>query len=180
MAKQYLESGYSLPPNRHPGGGHELPMRLIITFAAALTALPASGQAQYYVRGWNTAVIAVPMRPSGLTTSALPALAAPNAPDLTQNGRHAMAGIASYYWQPQTTSSGERFDKGALTAAHRTLPMHTRVKVTHVASGRSVIVRINDRGPFKPGRVVDLSDRAAEILNFKDRGLAQVRLEVVR
>lgn len=89
-----------------------------------------------------------------------------------------MAGIASYYWQDQMTSSGERFDKNALTAAHRSLPMHTRVKVTHLQSGRSVVVRINDRGPFKPGRIIDLSDRAAEILGFKAKGLAQVRLEV--
>ncbi len=77
------------------------------------------------------------------------------------------------------TASGERFDKTALTAAHKTLPMNTRVKVTHVDSGRSVVVRINDRGPFKPGRVVDVSDRAAEVLGFKARGLANVRLEVV-
>ena len=67
-----------------------------------------------------------------------------------------------------------------MTAAHRTLPLNTRVKVTHVENGRSVIVRINDRGPFKPGRIVDLSDRAAEILGFKARGLAQVRMELVR
>ncbi len=90
-----------------------------------------------------------------------------------------MAGIASYYWQGQKTASGEQFDKNALTAAHKTLPMNTRVKVTHVDSGRTVVVRINDRGPFKAGRVVDLSDRAAEILGFKPRGLAQVKLEVV-
>ena len=91
-----------------------------------------------------------------------------------------MQGIASYYWQVQKTASGEQFDKNALTAAHNTLPMNTRVKVTHVESGRSVVVRINDRGPFKPGRVVDLSDRAAEILGFKPKGLAHVKLEVVK
>ena len=78
------------------------------------------------------------------------------------------------------TSSGERFDKRAMTAAHRTLPLGTRVRVTHATSGRSVIVRINDRGPFKPGRVIDLSEAAAEALRMTAVGLAQVRIDVVQ
>jgi rare lipoprotein A len=89
-------------------------------------------------------------------------------------------GLASFYWQEQTTSSGERFDKTALTAAHRTLPMHSRVRVTRLDTGRSVIVRINDRGPFKPGRIIDLSAAAAEALGMKTMGLAEVRLDVIR
>jgi rare lipoprotein A (peptidoglycan hydrolase) len=93
---------------------------------------------------------------------------------------HALEGIASYYWQPQMTASGERFDKSALTAAHRTLPFNTRVKVTHPVSGRSVVVRINDRGPFKAGRVIDLSERAADVLAMKQKGLAHVKLEVLQ
>jgi rare lipoprotein A len=88
-------------------------------------------------------------------------------------------GLASFYWQPQKTASGEQFDRGALTAAHRTLPFNTRVRVTHVTSGRSVVVRINDRGPFKPGRIIDLSDAAADIIGMKAQGLARVRLEVL-
>jgi rare lipoprotein A (peptidoglycan hydrolase) len=93
---------------------------------------------------------------------------------------HALEGIASYYWQPQMTASGERFDKSALTAAHRTLPFNTRVKVTHPVSGRSVVVRINDRGPFKAGRVIDLSERAADVLAMKQKGLVHVKLEVLQ
>jgi rare lipoprotein A len=89
-------------------------------------------------------------------------------------------GIASYYWQEQMTSSGERFDRNAMTAAHKTLPMHTRVRVTRLDTGRSVIVRINDRGPFKAGRIIDLSDAAAEALGMKMMGLAQVKIDVVR
>jgi rare lipoprotein A len=88
-------------------------------------------------------------------------------------------GIASYYWQAKKTASGEPFDRADLTAAHPTLPFHTRVKVTELASGRSVVVRINDRGPFVPGRVIDVSERAAKLLGFDSRGLAQVELEVL-
>jgi rare lipoprotein A len=89
-------------------------------------------------------------------------------------------GIASFYWQEQMTASGERFDKSAMTAAHKTLPMHTRVRVTRLDTGRSVLVRINDRGPFKPGRIIDLSDAAADALGMKAMGLAQVKIDVVR
>jgi len=147
---------------------------------AILVTLPQPAGAQYYERHWNTSVAAAPSPASAIVTGALPAPTTPAGPSLTQSKLHALDGIASYYWQGQMTASGEPFDRNALTAAHRTLPMNTRVKVTHVQSGRSVVVRINDRGPFKPGRVVDLSDRAAEILGFKASGLARVRLEVVR
>lgn len=93
--------------------------------------------------------------------------------------RHDMKGIASYYGSGTRTASGEAFDPNALTAAHRTLPFGTRVRITRVDTGQSVIVRINDRGPFKPGRVIDLSRRAAEDLSMTDKGLTAVKLEVV-
>jgi rare lipoprotein A len=113
-------------------------------------------------------------QPTRVETASLP-------PQKTLIGpAHALTGIASYYWQDQMTSSGERFDKRAMTAAHRTLPLGTRVRVTHVSSGRSVVVRINDRGPFKPGRVIDLSEAAAEQIGMTNQGLAQVRIDVVR
>jgi rare lipoprotein A len=158
-------------------------MQLTLASATALlvlSLLPLPGAAQNYQRHWHTSVVAAPTPAARITTSSLSASLAPAGPPVSQSRPHALAGIASYYWQEQMTSSGERFDRHALTAAHKTLPMHTRVKVTHVENGRSVIVRINDRGPFKPGRIIDVSDRAAEILGFKPRGLAQVRLEVVR
>ena len=89
-------------------------------------------------------------------------------------------GRASFYWQGSQTASGERFDKRELTAAHRTLPFGTRVRVTNLATGRSVTVRINDRGPFVAGRDIDLSRAAAEELGMVGRGVAKVKLTVVQ
>jgi rare lipoprotein A len=89
-------------------------------------------------------------------------------------------GIASYYWQDQMTASGERFNRRAFTAAHKTLPIGSMVRVTHETTGRAVVVRINDRGPFTPGRVIDLSEAAAEQIGMTSRGLARVRLDLVR
>ena len=76
------------------------------------------------------------------------------------------------------TASGEQFNPSELTAAHRTLPFGTRLRVTNVATGQSVTVRVNDRGPFIPGRVVDVSHSAAEVLGMIDRGITKVKLEV--
>ena len=92
---------------------------------------------------------------------------------------HAVDGIASYYWQGHMTASGEAFDKRAMTAAHPTLPFRTMVEVTNLGNGRTARVRINDRGPFKPGRVIDVSEAAADVLGMRARGLASVRLEIV-
>jgi rare lipoprotein A len=94
--------------------------------------------------------------------------------------KHALDGIASYYWQDQKTATGEIFNRRDMTAAHRTLPFGTQVRVTRVDTGASVVVRINDRGPFKPGRVIDLSERAAEDLRMTGRGLVKVTLEVMK
>jgi rare lipoprotein A len=91
-------------------------------------------------------------------------------------------GIASYYgdeYQGRPTASGERFDQAKRTAAHRTLPFDTIVRVTDPATGRSVVVRVNDRGPFVPGRVIDLSRSAAAELGILRRGIAPVTLEVL-
>ena len=101
------------------------------------------------------------------------------AASLTGTG-HTLSGTASYYWQDQKTATGEDFDKMAMTAAHKTLPFGTRVRVTHLGNGRSVIVRINDRGPFKSGRVIDLSYAAAGAIDMRDKGLAPVRLDVLK
>ena len=89
-------------------------------------------------------------------------------------------GLASFYKHGTRTASGERFNAGELTAAHRTLPFGTRVRVTNPATGRSVTVRVNDRGPFINGRVIDLSYSAAESLGIVDRGVAKVKLDVVQ
>jgi len=89
-------------------------------------------------------------------------------------------GIASFYEEDGTqTASGEQFDGHKLTAAHRTLPFGTRVRVTNIASGSSVTVRINDRGPFIDGRVIDVSYSAAKTLGITERGIAMVKLDIV-
>lgn len=88
-------------------------------------------------------------------------------------------GIASFYSDTET-ASGEKFDKNELTAAHPTLPFGTKLRVTDTSSGRFVTVRVNDRGPFVRGRVVDISPSAAEALGMVDKGITSVRLEVVQ
>jgi rare lipoprotein A len=89
-------------------------------------------------------------------------------------------GLASYYSYGTKTANGEKFDPGEMTAAHRTLPFGTRLRVTNTATGQSVTVRVNDRGPFIAGRVVDLSQSAAETLGIAKRGVAKVKLDVVQ
>ena len=89
-------------------------------------------------------------------------------------------GVASFYTEDEWTASGERFNTRAMTAAHQTLPFGTKLRVTNVANGRSVVVRINDRGPYVPGRVVDLSESAAESLGMVERGIVKVKLDVVQ
>ena len=93
-----------------------------------------------------------------------------------------VTGTASYYsreFQGKKTASGEKFDETELTAAHRTLPFGTRVRVTNLHNDRSVVVTVTDRGPSSHKRVIDVSRRAAEILGFVDAGTARVRLEVL-
>lgn len=91
-------------------------------------------------------------------------------------------GFASFYgneFHGRRTASGERYDSDALSAAHRTLPFGTRVRVTNLKNGRSVVVTITDRGPFRRGRIVDVSRRAARELGMLRAGVARVRLEVI-
>lgn len=95
---------------------------------------------------------------------------------------HTETGLASYYadkFQSRQTASGERFDQGKLTAAHRKLPFGTRVRVTHQKTGKTVVVRINDRGPFAKGRIIDLSSSAFRRIAHPNDGVAPVRIEVL-
>ena len=89
-------------------------------------------------------------------------------------------GVASFYTEGAKTANGEKFDPSELTAASPNLPFGTRLRVTNVSNGRSVVVRVNDRGPFVPGRVVDVSYSAAETLGMVGRGTAKVKLDVVQ
>ena len=92
-------------------------------------------------------------------------------------------GVASWYgpgFQGKKTSNGEIYNMNAMTAAHKSLPFNTIVKVVDLDTGRSVIVRINDRGPFIPGRIIDLSHQAAEELGILQKGTARIGLKVLR
>jgi rare lipoprotein A len=88
-------------------------------------------------------------------------------------------GVASYYTEGTKTASGEKFNALEMTAAHPTLPFGTKLRVTNLSSGRSVTVRVNDRGPFVHGRVVDVSYSAADALGMVGKGVAKVKLDVV-
>ena len=98
----------------------------------------------------------------------------------TPSGDYRAEGKASYYGarhQGKRTASGERFNQNALTAAHRTLPFGTRVRVTNLRNDRTVVVRINDRGPYGRGRIIDVSRKAAEALGMLRSGVVPVRVE---
>jgi rare lipoprotein A len=97
----------------------------------------------------------------------------------TEHGVTTQRGLASWYGESQMTASGERFDRHALTAAHRSLKFGTRVRVTNQRNGRSVIVRINDRGPYSHNRIIDLSEGAARELQMIDAGVVPVTLQVI-
>ena len=112
-----------------------------------------------------------------------PAILAPAPAVSPTSGRYLATGEASYYGNElagNRTANGERFNPQALTAAHRSLPMGTRLRVTNVANGKSVVVRINDRGPFARGRILDVSLAAARQIAMIRSGTARVRLEILR
>ncbi len=93
------------------------------------------------------------------------------------------SGIASWYgydYPARCTANGETYDRNALTAAHKTLPFNTIVRVENMENGKSVIVRINDRGPFVPGRVIDLSQKAADEIEILEQGLVDVELYLLK
>lgn len=99
-----------------------------------------------------------------------------------ENFNYSEVGIASWYgpgFHANRTANGERYDQNELTAAHRTLQMPSLVRVTNLDNGRSVVLRVNDRGPYSKGRIIDVSSRAADLLAFKGKGTAKVRVETL-
>ena len=105
-------------------------------------------------------------------------------PDRCQRERveRSQVGLASWYGEQhhgRLTASGAPFDMRRLTAAHRTLPLGTRVRVTSLVNGRSVVVRLTDRGPYQPGRMIDLSQAAARAIGAVDRGVVRVRVDAL-
>lgn len=120
-----------------------------------------------------------PIRTS-LTLAALCALLAGCAGQRIDSDGYSAEGKASYYGarhHGRKTASGERFDQHALTAAHRSLPFGSRVRVTNLHNDKSVVVRINDRGPYARGRIIDLSKKAAEQLDMLRAGVVPVRVQ---
>jgi rare lipoprotein A len=104
------------------------------------------------------------------------------APACAHAGDDMGSGIASYYGNElagKSTASGERFDPDALTAAHRTAPFGTRIRVTNVETGEDVVVRVNDRGPFHRSRIIDISYAAARKIGLHRSGTAKVKLTLL-
>lgn len=148
------------------------PLRQIVLVACA-ACLPLSGLSASAGADDSTADSFVPIIAAPVIDIAEPA----SAPT-----RAIAGGSASYYaskFEGRPTASGERYRAGEYTAAHRSLPFGSKVRVTNPSTGRSVTVRINDRGPFTAGRVIDVSRAAAEELGLIARGHAPVELEVI-
>jgi rare lipoprotein A len=178
-------------PRKYSPGAHSVARRGVQALALAglfgLAPIAASSAAapDPAAAGVDTAVSVamiemVPVQSSAEVTATETAarIVAPSAPQETLLGQ----GSASYYaakFDGRRTASGERFDNADMTAAHRTLPFGSRVRVTNPANGRSVVVRINDRGPFTRGRLIDVSRAAAEELGMVARGHANVELALI-
>ena len=124
--------------------------------------------------------------PNNSEASSAPIRAVPAKPEIrNQTGKNQpyQIGTASWYGEyfvGKPTASGEDFDMYDMTAAHPTLPLGSYVRVTNLRNGRAVVVKVNDRGPIVPGRIIDLSYGAAQVLRFEHRGLQRVRLDVVK
>jgi rare lipoprotein A len=158
---------------------------LIRLLALALTALTLAACAQSTIATNKSELVnADPQatRVGGRTTGT--DIARINAPVATNKSPASKQiksfGLASFYAEGHRTANGETFDPYNFTAAHRTLPFGTRLRVTSLTTGRSVTVRVNDRGPYVPGRVIDVSYSAAKTLGIVRRGVAMVKLDVVQ
>ena len=157
-------------------------LRLAVIIAGAAT-LAACAQSPYRSQQselrstTRQATIEQPRRPVAVA-SVVRRKPAPEAGKTGSAGKS--QGIASFYTEGTKTASGEKFDTNELTAAHPTLPFGTKLRVTNTSTGRSVTVRVNDRGPYVPGRVVDVSYPAAQQLGMVGRGIAPVKLDVVQ
>jgi rare lipoprotein A len=144
---------------------------------AGLAALLFAAACAHGPRGSETARLPASERPQEGTPREEPREIQPAEPETEPSPIG--EGMASYYgesFRGRTTASGERFDPDTLTAAHRTLPFGTCLRVENPATGRSVRVRVNDRGPYAKGRIIDLSESAARLLDLVQKGVARVRL----
>ncbi|WP_374405924.1 septal ring lytic transglycosylase RlpA family protein [Pelagerythrobacter sp.] len=161
-----------------------MPARKLAAFAAALVlTAPAGGPALADTGAKADAFEANFVHLPANSIAIAPAAGAVDVtaiePAVEEAGEVLGSGVASYYgrrFAGRPTASGERFDPGQLTAAHRTLPFGSKVRVTNPRNGKSVVVRINDRGPFHKGRMIDVSRAAADELGLVQRGHGTVDL----
>ena len=173
-------------------------MRSISRADVCLTSEPSASHLSVDLRARVRLLVAI-MLAAGLTACAQPSLVTNQTALQGANRQKSMAfahvdahftthtagrkgasyALASFYGEGSETASGEIFNPNELTAAHPTLPFGTRLRVTNVTNGRSVIVRVNDRGPFVRGRTVDVSSSAAERIGMIDQGVAKVKLDVI-
>jgi rare lipoprotein A len=171
--------GYQNSSPRRALRGLAFAAMLMLPASASAPALAESGAAASFEANFAAMKAAPAFAPS------------PQAVDVTKitpptedepDGEEIAGGVASFYsnaFAGHRTASGEAFDPGQLTAAHRTLPFGSHVRVTNPANGRSVVVRINDRGPFHRGRVIDLSRSAAAEIGIVARGSGRVELALL-
>jgi rare lipoprotein A len=152
--------------------------------AVALAALSASGPAQAVSTGDTSRVGSLAEIVAELPEQTAPIFApAPEAPTSEARYEKIGEGVASYYGHElagNRTASGERFNPAGLTAAHRSLPLGTKLRVTNQHNGDSVVVRVNDRGPFVKNRLIDVSLGAAREIGMVRTGTARVTVEIVR
>jgi rare lipoprotein A len=145
---------------------HFLPMHRSLTNRRRTEVLTAWGMGRVAGAAFATGIIFIAGGNAALASS-------------KKTNATATSGMASYYGYGGRTANGERHSAQAMTAAHRSLPFNTRVRVTNKSNGRSVVVRINDRGPFVKGRIIDVSTAVADELGFRKRGVAKVDIAVV-
>ena len=177
-------------PEIRSSTSHPLALRKVVQlFALVLTSATLAACAQSSVVNNKSELLSATRQASlnenHKASSATNGRVTVRSPTSFETDRHPTAtkvtsyGLASFYSEGTRTASGEQFNPNAMTAAHPNLPFGTKLRVTDVASGRSVVVRVNDRGPFVPGRVVDVSYSAAASLGIIGRGTAKVKLDVV-
>jgi len=153
-------------------------LQRILPFVAVLS-LAACSEAQF---GADMAKRISPDRSQGMYKVGKPYLVDGQEYYPQENFEYTETGIASWYgpgFHANKTANGETYDQNELTAAHKTLQMPSLVRVTNLENGRAVVLRVNDRGPYSRGRLIDVSSRAADLLGFKGRGTAKVRVETL-
>jgi rare lipoprotein A len=170
------ETGANMPSISHARALRNAPQLLASMLTAASLAACAQRSAVTDRSEWRSA----PRQVAHHQPRPVSVVRRHDAPAHTDIASAAPNGLASYYTEGQKTANGETFNTHELTAAHPSLPFGTKLRVTNVSTGRSVTVRVNDRGPYVPGRVVDVSYAAADQLGMVKGGVAKVKLDVMQ